>query len=71
MCIGMPFSMQEAVIILGNLLRSFRFDLVEGQRIAPQQRITLRPREGMKMHVQAARIDFTKREVESFFVTRR
>jgi cytochrome P450 len=48
----MPFSLQEAVIILANILRSFRFELVEGQRIAPQQRITLRPREGMKMHVR-------------------
>ena len=51
-CIGMPFSLQEAIIILANLLRAFRFELVEGQKIAPQQRITLRPRRGMRMHVK-------------------
>ncbi len=33
-CIGMPFALQEATIILANLLRSFRFDLVEGQKVA-------------------------------------
>ena len=51
-CIGMPFSLQEGVVILANLLRAFRFDLVEGQRVAPQQRITLRPRGGLKMHLR-------------------
>ena len=51
-CIGMPFSLQEAIIILANLLRAFRFELMEGQEIAPQQRITLRPRGGMRMHVK-------------------
>ncbi|RBP11438.1 cytochrome P450 [Roseiarcus fermentans] len=51
-CIGMPFSLQEGVVILANLLRSFRFELVEGQRAEPLQRITLRPRGGLKMHVR-------------------
>ena len=51
-CIGMPFAMQEAVIILANLLKAFRFDLVEGWTVMPQQRVTLRPRGGMKMHVK-------------------
>ena len=51
-CIGMAFSLQEAVIILANLLRVFRFELVEGQRVTPQQRITLRPRGGIKMHLR-------------------
>src|SRR5271166_6859508 len=48
-CIGMPFSLQEAIIILANLLRTYRFELVEGQEVAPQQRITLRPRRGLRM----------------------
>ena len=51
-CIGMPFAMQEAIIILANLLRAFRFDLVEGFAVMPQQRVTLRPRGGMKMHAK-------------------
>jgi cytochrome P450 len=44
--------MQEATIILANLLRSFRFDLLAGHSVMPQQRVTLRPRDGMKMHVR-------------------
>jgi cytochrome P450 len=51
-CIGMPFAMQEATIILANLLRAFRFELVGGYSVMPQQRVTLRPRGGMKMHVR-------------------
>ena len=50
-CIGMPFTMQEGIVILANLLRAFRFDLVAGHPVMPRQRITLRPRGGMKMHV--------------------
>ena len=49
-CIGMAFAIQESIIVLANLLRALRFELVEGQRVAPQQRVTLRPREGLKMH---------------------
>ena len=30
-CIGMAFATQEAIIILANLLRAFRFDMVEGR----------------------------------------
>ena len=51
-CIGMPFAIQEAIIILANLLRTFRFGLVAGHPVMPQQRVTLRPRGGMKMHVR-------------------
>jgi cytochrome P450 len=51
-CIGMAFAMQEGIILLAHLLRAFRFDLVEGHLVMPLQRVTLRPREGMKMHVK-------------------
>jgi cytochrome P450 len=51
-CIGMAFAMQEGIILLANLLRAFRFDLVDGQVVTPQQRVTLRPRGGVKMHVK-------------------
>lgn len=52
LCIGMAFAMQEGIILLAHLLRAFRFDLVEGHVVMPQQRVTLRPRGGMKMHVK-------------------
>ncbi len=66
-CIGMAFSMQEGIILLANLLRAFRFDLVEGQAVMPQQRLTLRPRGGLKMHVK--RRDGTKKSTtENFFM---
>ena len=48
-CIGMGFAMLEALIVLGHLLREFRFDLAPGHPVAPVQRVTLRPRFGMKM----------------------
>lgn len=51
-CIGASFAMQEAIVILANLLRSFRFELVDGQRIEPRQRVTLRPLGGVRMHVR-------------------
>jgi cytochrome P450 len=51
-CIGMAFAIQEGMILLAHLLRAFRFDLVEGHPVMPLQRVTLRPREGMKMHVK-------------------
>ena len=54
----MSFAIQEAVIVLANLLRAFRFELVEGHPVMPQQRVTLRPRAGMKMH--AKRLDLQK-----------
>ncbi len=69
-CIGMAFAIQEAMIVLANLLRAFRFDLVEGRPVMPQQRVTLRPRGGMKMH--AKRRDLLKTSTaEDFFAKER
>jgi cytochrome P450 len=51
-CIGMAFAMQEGIILLAYLLRGFRFELVKGHQVMPIQRVTLRPRNGMKMHVK-------------------
>jgi cytochrome P450 len=51
-CIGMGFAMLEALILLGRLLSEFRFDLVPGHPVAPIQRVTLRPRYGMKMFMR-------------------
>jgi cytochrome P450 len=51
-CIGMAFALQEAVILLAHLLQGFRFDLLPGHVVEPAQRITLRPRYGMRMIVR-------------------
>jgi cytochrome P450 len=48
-CIGMSFALQEATIVLAHLLQAFRFDLLPGHVVEPVQRVTLRPRYGMKM----------------------
>ncbi len=54
-CIGASFSIQEAVIVLAHLVRSLRFDLVEGHAVRPLHRVTLRPEGGLPMRI-------TKRE---------
>jgi cytochrome P450 len=51
-CIGKAFAMQEGIILLAHFLRAFRFELVDGHEVMPMQRVTLRPRNGMKMHVK-------------------
>jgi len=66
-CIGMAFAMQEGIVLLANLLRAFRFELVQGQSVMPQQRVTLRPNGGLKMHVKR-REKAQKSTAENFFV---
>ena len=48
-CIGASFSIQEAVIILAHIMRSFSFELKKDHVVTPVQRITLRPKGGMPM----------------------
>lgn len=43
-CIGEDFAWTEAVLLLATLVRTWRLDLVPGQRIELEPRITLRPR---------------------------
>jgi cytochrome P450 len=66
-CIGVAFAMQEGMILLANLLRAFRFELVDGQVVMPQQRVTLRPRGGLKMHLKR-RVRALKSTAGNFFV---
>jgi cytochrome P450 len=51
-CIGMSFAMQEALIILAMVTRRWRLELVEEQTIEPVARITLRPRNGIRMRLR-------------------
>jgi cytochrome P450 len=52
-CIGASFSLQEAIIVLATVVRSVRLDLAEGQVVDPLHRITLRPREGLRMALRS------------------
>jgi cytochrome P450 len=48
-CIGMALAMTEAQLLLATLAQRFRLSLVPDQKIVLQHRITMRPRDGIKM----------------------
>src|SRR5579862_9554864 len=48
-CIGMALAMVEAQLILATIAQRFRLRLVPEQKIVLQHRITMRPRDGIKM----------------------
>jgi cytochrome P450 len=48
-CIGMSLAMTEAILILATLAQRYRLKLVAGQDIVLQHRVTMRPRDGIKM----------------------
>lgn len=52
-CIGMAFAMQEAVLLLATLLQRHRFRAVTPEAVEPNATITLRPRGGLKMRIEA------------------
>ena len=54
-CIGMAFAMAEAVLILATIAQRYRLRLKKGHPVEPQGLITLRPRYGMRMHLERRR----------------
>lgn len=50
-CIGATFSILEAKVMLAALLVSARFDLPEDEVPTPLARITLRPKDGLRLRV--------------------
>jgi cytochrome P450 len=52
-CIGQGFAMLEATVVLGTLAQRFKFRLVRGQSVVPEPLVTLRPRHGIRMTLQA------------------
>ena len=48
-CIGMALAMTEAILILATMAQRYRLKLVPGQDIVLQHRVTMRPRDGIKM----------------------
>ena len=54
-CIGMSLAMTEAILILATLAQRFRLALVPDQEIVLQHRVTMRPRDGIKMVIEPRR----------------
>lgn len=52
-CIGESFAWTEGVLLLATLGQKWRLKLVPGHRVEPEPLITLRPKYGMKMQVEA------------------
>ncbi len=50
-CIGATFALQEAVIALGVLMKTYRFDVTPQTRPWPVQRLTTQPQGGIPMRV--------------------
>lgn len=52
-CIGNTFALMEASVVLATIGQKFRFRLVPGHSITPLASITLRPKNGMQVILQA------------------
>jgi cytochrome P450 len=52
-CIGQGFALLEAAIVIGTLAQRFRFRLVPDHPVVPEPLVTLRPRNGIPMTLQA------------------
>ena len=55
-CIGEAFAWMEGILLLASLGQRWRFHLLDHQRIEPQAMVTLRPRHGLKMRLEARSI---------------
>ena len=53
-CIGMPFAEMETKLLLASILQRYTPRLVPGFPVVLQPRVTLRPKHGMRMIVEAA-----------------
>jgi len=49
MCIGSAFAMMEMQLVLAMVMQKFRVDLVPGQVVIPEPRVTLRPKDGLRV----------------------
>ncbi len=52
-CIGAQFALHEAAIVLAHIVRAYRLDLLPGERVAPVQRVTLRPSGGLRLRLRS------------------
>jgi len=54
-CIGQNFALMEVVLVLATIAQKFQFRLAPGQKIVPDPLVTLRPRNGIRMRIDARR----------------
>jgi cytochrome P450 len=52
-CIGESFAWMEGVLLLATLAQKWKMKLIPGHRVEPEPLITLRPKYGMRMTVEA------------------
>jgi cytochrome P450 len=52
-CIGESFAWMEGVLVLATLAQKWKLALVPGHRVEPEPLITLRPKYGMRMRIEA------------------
>ncbi|HFE46294.1 MAG TPA: cytochrome P450 [Nannocystis exedens] len=52
-CIGNTFALTEVVLVLATIVRSYRFRLAQPPRLPLQASITLRPRDGVRLRLEA------------------
>ncbi|HEY4765488.1 MAG TPA: cytochrome P450 [Candidatus Sulfotelmatobacter sp.] len=52
-CVGESFAWMEGVLLLATLAQKWKFRLAPGHRVEPEPLITLRPRYGMRMQLEA------------------
>ncbi len=53
-CIGNAFAMLEMQVVLATMIQSLTLSLAPGQTFEPETVVTLRPRNGVAVHVEAA-----------------
>jgi cytochrome P450 len=51
LCIGAGFAQQEAAVVFAMLARNFRLAPVEGDKPEPVARLTLRPKDGIRLRI--------------------
>lgn len=54
-CIGQPFALMEAGLVIATLASRFRFRLMQGHPVAPEPLVTLRPKQGIRMLIEKRR----------------
>jgi cytochrome P450 len=52
-CIGESFAWMEGVLVLATLAQKWKMTLVPGHKVEPEPLITLRPKYGMRMQIEA------------------